>query len=226
MSTAPATLSFPQARILVFCRAPQPGRVKTRLARHIGDTHATACHRALARHTLATVCRAGLAPVQLYGTPHTRHPFFAECAARWPLSLHEQQGEDLGARMHAALHAALDEAESALVIGTDCPLLTADDLRRALELLQAGRPAVLGPAEDGGYVLLGLRRSDAGLFRDIPWGTAAVLGETRARLPAGAQELPLRWDIDELADLERLAAVEGLPAGPLARFLAAAPWRV
>lgn len=217
---------FPQARILVFCRAPEAGQVKTRLAADIGAAAAAACHHALALHTLATVHAAGLAPVWLCGAPHTRHPFFARCAARWPLSLHDQQGGDLGARMHTALQAALAEAEFALVIGTDCPLLTADYLRRALSLLRAGRPAVLGPAADGGYVMLGLRRSDGSLFSDIPWGSDAVLAITRRRLPPAAAELPMRWDVDYLRDLERLAdAVESLPPGPLTAYLRTASWR-
>jgi len=108
--------------------------------------------------------------------------------------------------MHDALNTALQHCAYAILIGSDCVSLTPADLIRALTLLDQGKDAVLGPAEDGGYVLIGLRRPRAALFRGIRWSSAAVLPATRRRLRlAGLDwaELDQRWDVDVPADLRR-----------------------
>jgi glycosyltransferase A (GT-A) superfamily protein (DUF2064 family) len=109
--------------------------------------------------------------------------------------------------MASALHETLKVASSALLIGTDCPSLTREDLRAASMALQKGTEAVIGPTEDGGYALIGLKRVDAGLFKGITWGAENVLEETRNRLRALGwkwHELPVRWDIDRPKDVDRL----------------------
>ena len=189
---------------MVFCRAPVAGRVKTRLARAIGAEAASRCHRALAEHCLETIASAALAPLQLWCSPDTRDAFFVHQQSRFELDLQPQSSGDLGEKMHAAFEVALRDADYAVVIGTDCPALDADYLHRALLALRNGAPAVIGPAEDGGYVLLGLRRNDRHLFTDIPWGSDAVFAMTRGRLPEDAQILPPLWDIDLVEDLQRL----------------------
>jgi hypothetical protein len=120
------------------------------------------------------------------------------------VSLHLQQGDDLGERMARALSRAMP----AIVMGSDCPSLTPADLREAAAALDWGVDAVLGPARDGGYVLLGLRRIDASLFEGITWGTDTVLQETRSRLRSLGwrwHELPTRFDIDRPEDLRLLS---------------------
>ncbi len=202
-------IAFPDARILLFCRAPVCGQVKTRLARSIGNAAATRCHQALASHCLETITSATLAPLQLWCSPDARSDFFTRQTNRFSLSLHTQADGDLGEKMYRAFDVALADAAYALVIGTDCPALDADYLRQALLALQKGAPAVIGPAEDGGYVLLGLRRNEPRLFEDIPWGTDAVFDMTRQRLPEDAQVLPVLWDIDVVEDLQRLKREAG-----------------
>jgi len=202
-------MQFAEARILLFCRAPLAGQVKTRLARAIGAESAARWHRALAAHCLQSIAPARLAPLQLWCSPDTRHAFFARQQARFPLSLHTQHGHDLGARMSHALDSALREAEYALLIGSDCPALGGDYLRQALQALRDGAPAVIGPAEDGGYVLLGLRRNDGTLFEDMPWGSSRVLALTRRRLGPDRCELPTLWDVDFIEDLRRLRREAG-----------------
>jgi rSAM/selenodomain-associated transferase 1 len=195
--------------VSVFARAPVAGAVKTRLIPAIGAEGAAALHARLVRHSLAIAVEANLGPVSLCCDPVASHPFFTGCAREFGVALHVQQGADLGARMAAALRAALEEAAGAIVIGSDCPSLTADDLRRAAAAL-AAHDAVLGPAEDGGYVLVGLRRSLPALFDDIEWGTSSVLEQTRARLRAagaGWFEIETRWDVDRPQDLGRLESV-------------------
>jgi glycosyltransferase A (GT-A) superfamily protein (DUF2064 family) len=111
--------------------------------------------------------------------------------------------------MHRALAAALCEHDAAILVGTDIPGLSAADLVRAAACLEDGADAVLGPAEDGGYWLIGLRRSHAFLFDDMSWGGAEVLAETRRRMDARGMRMACvaeRWDVDRPDDLERLAA--------------------
>ena len=202
-------MQFPEARILLFCRAPVAGQVKTRLARSVGDEAAVRWHRTLAMHCLETVAAAQLAPLQLWCSPDIHDEFFSRQQARFPLTLHGQSGPDLGARMSHAFDVALDDAEYALVIGTDCPALSADYLHQALKILRDGAPAVIGPAEDGGYVLLGQRRNHRPLFEDMPWGTSAVFKKTCQRMDDGYLALSPLWDVDVVEDLQRLKREAG-----------------
>lgn len=109
--------------------------------------------------------------------------------------------------MRQAAASALAGSDYALLIGCDCPTLTAAYLRQALTALKKGYNAILGPAEDGGYVLLGLRHAEPELFSGIAWGTDTVLDSTRSRLRRLKwrwHELPEQWDVDRPADLMRL----------------------
>ncbi len=194
-------------QLIVFAKAPIPGQVKTRLIPSMGATSAAALHEKLVFHCLATAVDASLGPTDLWCTPTVRHPFFIRCAMEFQAELHTQPDGHLGRRMGWAFDKTLKRASSALLIGTDCPSLTQDDLRKAAEVLVQGTDAVIGPAQDGGYFLLGLRHYDPELFMGISWGTESVLDQTRARLRRlGWQwhELPERWDVDRPEDMERL----------------------
>jgi len=108
----------------------------------------------------------------------------------------------------------LASAQAVLAVGCDCPALTPQHLREASAALAAGHDAVLAPAEDGGYVLIGLARVHSSLFERIRWGGPDVLEDTRARFGAlgwRCRELDTLWDIDRPEDLERLAT--GIPDG-------------
>lgn len=193
---------FPTARILVFAKAPVPGACKTRLIPALGAEGAAALHRELLEGTLARLAPAGIAPLELWCAPDAGHAAFQDLATRWGVSLHGQQGGNLGERMlHAATH-ALAEAEAVVLIGCDCPGLGPAQIASALTALlaQPRQDAVLGPAEDGGYVLLGLRRPAPELFTVMPWGGDQVAALTRARM-AG---LGWRWwELAPLADVDR-----------------------
>lgn len=105
----------------------------------------------------------------------------------------------------------------ALVIGTDCPALTAAELRVAARALLEGNDAVFVPAEDGGYVLVGLRHALASLFYGVPWGSDRVMDHTRERLRRAGlrwRELPPSWDVDRPEDFDRLCA-SGLMPEPM-----------
>lgn len=213
--------SFPRGRILVFGRTPEPGRVKTRLEPALGAAGAAALYRFMLGHVLATAAAAGLCPVELWladapGPATDGAGFIKGLAAEHGVAVRRQAGADLGERMHAALAEALEGADAAVLVGSDYVDLEAAELAAALAALGGGADAVFTPVEDGGYRLVGLRRPRAGLFRDIAWGGPEVMAQTRGRLGAAGlewRELPMGWDVDEPADLARLARVPGLPEG-------------
>jgi rSAM/selenodomain-associated transferase 1 len=200
-----------RVRVAIFAKAPVPGDVKTRLAPVLGAEGAAELHESLVRQALFTSILAGVGPVELWCTPDETHAFFAQCAAEMGARLQRQQGSDLGARMAHAFDSALAAGRHLIVIGTDCPALTATDIENAAMAL-ASHDAVVTPAEDGGYVLIGLSRSVAGLFDGIEWGAASVMAATRERLREGGarwHELPVLWDVDRPEDYARLQR-EGL----------------
>jgi hypothetical protein len=200
-------------RVAVFAKAPVPGEVKTRLAAILGADGAAALHSGLVRHALATAVESRLGEVELCCTPDTSHPFFARCAAEFGVRLAPQRGADLGGRMREAIDRCLAAGAAAIVIGADCAVLRAGHLRSAAEAL-ARHDAVIIPADDGGYVLLGLAAPVPAIFEGIDWGTPAVLRQTRERFGACGMtcvELPALWDVDRPEDYARLQS-EGLLA--------------
>lgn len=206
-----------QANIAVFARAPEAGEAKTRLIPRLGAEGAAALQHALIHRALRTALAANLGPVSLWCTPDCEHPAFAECARLFGVPLNLQQGADLGGRMLHAFSRLCPQHET-LLIGSDCPALTIAELRAAARALLDGNDAVFGPAEDGGYVLIGLRHALAPLFHGIPWGTDRVMEETRVRLRRSAlqwQELALSWDLDRPEDIDRLrtSGLMPLPEG-------------
>lgn len=193
--------------VLVFARAPEPGRVKTRLIPAIGPERAARLHLAMLRRTLETAADAGIGPVELWCTPGTDHPALVDAAAAHGLERYAQSGDDLGERMGHALARRLAGGAAALVIGTDCPALERGDLRAAATALASGADAVLGPARDGGYYLIGLRRAAPEVFADVAWGGGQVLEQTRENLRALRwrwRELATRADVDRPEDLAAL----------------------
>ena len=192
---------------MVFAKAPTPGLVKTRLIPALGEQGAAELQRQLIERTLRTAAQAALGALELWCAPGTDDPFFAACARRHALCLRAQSEGDLGTRMAHALEGASAAGASGLLIGCDIPALTPAYLREAAAALRGGNDAVFGPAEDGGYVLVGLARNPpAQLFAHIPWGTAAVMQETRARLARlnwRWSELAPMWDLDRPEDLAR-----------------------
>ena len=202
--------------IAVLARAPVPGAAKTRLVPRLGADGAAELQRRLTLHILATATAAAPGQAALFCAPDRHHAFFGECQARFGIPLHDQCAGDLGARMMQAFASLLPGHDRVLLVGTDCPALTTAHLVRAATLLD-DHDAVVWPAEDGGYVLIGLRRLAPELFAGIDWGTAQVMAQTRARLRrlgwrwAEAEAL---WDVDLPQDLARLLAAGLLDAEP------------
>ena len=195
-------------RVVVMARAPVPGETKRRLIPAIGAERAAALHRAMIRRAVATALESGVGPVELWCTPATDHEVFRSLRDRAQVELHVQAGADLEERMQAAIAA---RPGASAVIGTDCPFLRPDDLARTAGALQRGdADAVIVPAFDGGYVLIGVARPRPELFARVDWGTDGVLAQTRERArTAGLRllELAARRDIDRPEDLEALAGL-------------------
>lgn len=201
-------MEFPDARVIVFAKAPELGRVKTRLIPDIGAIAATKLHQSLVLNTLQQLSLTGLCSVELWCAPDSEHPFFYECQQRFAVSLHTQHGEGLGMRMHHAL--SHSPGRPALLIGADVPAIDGRYLRQGLLALASGESWVLGPAEDGGYVLVGCCESDSRFFADVAWGTSDVLGQTlrnAQRLGCQPYCLATLWDLDNYSDLQRWEAM-------------------
>ncbi len=197
------------ACVIVFARAARPGAVKTRLIPLLGPEGSAALHARMVKHSLAIARKSAVGAVELHCAPDCDDEFFRFCGNRYRAALRAQADGDLGARMAAAASGALAAHSCVLLIGSDCPALTSRHLREACQALGDGADAVLAPAEDGGYVLIGFSRFDARLFEDIAWGTDGVLQETRVRLRTLGwhwRELETLWDVDRPEDYKRLVA--------------------
>jgi rSAM/selenodomain-associated transferase 1 len=204
-----------ETRLLVFTKAPRPGAVKTRLIPLLGEHGAAALHMQLVKRTLTMARAAGIGPIELHCAPDCDDPFFRGCNECYDVPLVQQHDGDLGARMARAFEQALACASQAVLIGTDCAALTAQHLREARHALVAGADAVLVPAEDGGYALLGLRRCHSHIFADVAWGEDCVMNQTRNRLSDLGwrwKELETLWDVDRPEDYHRLLAARLLGA--------------
>lgn len=196
------------AAVAVLAKAPVPGLAKTRLIPALGAAGAARAQRGFALQTLITARAAATGPVILWCAPAVQHRFFSALAARHGVACVPQPGGDLGMRMGEVMHRHFAGVRGMplLIVGTDCPVLTPQVLQQAADVLQH-HDAVLIPAEDGGYVLIGMSRPLPLVFEGIDWSTARVMAQTRERLlAAGArwQEMPPLWDVDEPADWARL----------------------
>jgi len=203
-------MHYPRGKFLIFAKSPLPGRVKTRLAPTYGERGAAQLYRLMLRESL--IKAAGLAPLELWCSPDVRHAYLRTCAQEVGATLRVQKGPDLGMRMYRALAQALETAPWAVLMGSDCVSLRRTDLDVACATLDRGKEAVLGPAEDGGYVLIGLRRIDKGLFHPIRWSDPRVLTQTRQRLLRFHYdwvELPERWDVDTPKQVRRWRFSQG-----------------
>ncbi|MDG2175458.1 MAG: TIGR04282 family arsenosugar biosynthesis glycosyltransferase [Gammaproteobacteria bacterium] len=200
--------SLEKSRVLIlFAKAPEAGKVKTRLVPALGEEGALGLYQKLLEYQLAVVQDYTGAVTELHVDGNPAHPGFDNFSG----SILKQTGNNLGERMHYALNSALATHTSAVLIGSDCPGIDYHYLDSAFTALENGFNAVLGPAEDGGYVLIGLRsdvsEKSTDLFQDISWGTDTVSAQTRnlfQKLGLTWKELPVLQDLDEPSDLEKL----------------------
>ena len=204
-------------RIAVFARWPAAGRVKTRLSPAVPVALACEIHRAMLADTLEAASRVDAGERFLYwaDAPEARDGFAPPDRFR----VRDQQGHDLGERLGRAFAELLvTPADRAVIVGADCPALDAESLGAAFEALDS-RDAVLGPARDGGYWLVGLGRNVKALFHGIEWSTPRVLDQTLERAAREGVELERLETLDDLdtpEDLLRWIARRMAGAGPRA----------
>lgn len=191
--------------ILVFAKAPLNEQVKTRLAPVLSASQRTELHKSLVCQTLELARSTGLT-VELF-TTETENNFIKAVAKQYSVSLHEQQGDNLGQRMQNALADALSRYSNVMLLGTDCPVISEDYIASAFSALSKHNiDVVFGPAEDGGYVLLATRRYIKPLFENISWGGSDVYSQSRQRLDKAMiahYSLACLWDVDRPDDYQR-----------------------
>lgn len=209
LSTQHAALD---AALVIFAKAPIPGQVKTRLCPPLTADEAATLHGSfvldMLERTKAAVAKLKL-PLDRYLAclPSATHVFFKIMEERQGVRLIDQVGDDLGARMAQAFETLFARGYGrVLVVGTDVPTLPFDYFKQALALLET-QDLVLGPALDGGYYLIGLRRASPELFAGIPWSSDQVLRLTQEKATSfglkAATIAPWR-DVDTVDDLKAL----------------------
>ena len=206
--------------LIQFAKAPERGRVKSRMLPDLSPDQALDLHCELVLWTTRQLVTSGLGTVQLAVAGDTDHPLFDNCVALGAAQVVAQVGEDLGERMYQALQLGLQSFEKVLLVGSDCPRLDRDYLAQALDALE-NVEVVLGPASDGGYVLIGATVIGSTVFEGIDWGTSSVFSQTTRRLDAAQiswSDLPARQDIDRPDDLPHWEAVKKEMDWPLPRF--------
>lgn len=197
------------ALVMQFSKWPEEGRVKTRLMPELGARGALDAHLRLSLKVLDNLIASGL-PIQFWWDRALETA--PEAAGEVLAALHDagittgtQQGDTLGQRMEAALALALETHGKAVVVGSDCPSVDPAYVREAVAALDTS-DVVLGPSNDGGYVLIGVRRVVPGMLDNVAWGTESVLDQTRHRLAGHGLSVSLlapRWDVDEPEDWQR-----------------------
>lgn len=200
-------MKYPRASIVLFAREPVAGRVKTRLIPALGETGALSVYLRLLRRQLHVLCSQKLAPATVWVDGDPQATIFAGSG----LPTQQQTGADLGRRMHNAAAHILGNASAVVIIGSDCPGIDSGYLDQALAALASGDDVVLGPALDGGYVLIGLRTSDPELFAGIQWGSNRVLQQTLAKIADIGYQYSLLGplvDIDRPEDLPLLYGLQ------------------
>ena len=208
-------ISAARCAVIVMTRYPEAGKVKTRLIETLGENGAADLHKRMAEHTMSTL--QPLHDIEIadlfvfFNGSSNEHmqqwlgPFF---------EYHPQQGSDLGEKMVNAFKYIFNSGYNrAVILGTDCPDIEGATVIQALKYLRSA-DLVLGPAEDGGYYLLGLNQTIPQLFEGIEWGSDRVLAQTTQR--AKQQNLSIEYlhplrDIDTPADLESIRGTFLLP---------------
>lgn len=177
-----------------MAKAPQAGLAKTRLIAKLGSQGAADLAKAMFQHTLNIVLASHPDAVECCVTPGPDHPAFESISSNPRVSWQSQIEGDLGQRMAAVAARVINEGESVILLGTDCPMLDRQHVREAVRSLQS-HDAVVIPVDDGGYCLLGLQQFHHSVFDNIAWSTGVVAEQTRKRIQN------LHWSLAEMQAL-------------------------
>lgn len=186
--------------LIIFTRNPELGKVKTRLAKTIGEEKALEVYKHLLLHTMNETQFLACDKFLFYDTSITKNDI-------WPETIYQkkiQSGEDLGGKMQQAFELLFSLGhKNCLIVGSDLCDLKKEIIEEAFQKLQEN-DAVIGPAEDGGYYLLGLKKLNSALFKNKAWGTSSVLADTLNDLNSqSVYILETLNDIDTFEDLKR-----------------------
>jgi rSAM/selenodomain-associated transferase 1 len=202
--------------LAIFAKTPVAGKVKTRLTPTLSPEQSAELYRCM---MLDTIARMSALQIDTFVFYDGDSDFFHAENPR--LQLIRQSGACLGRRLEDAFTALADLGYHArVVIGTDAPDLPLSYVRQAFELLTGGKDAVFGPAEDGGYYLVGIRGGYGSLFHDIPWSGPQVLEVSVAAAKREGLDwalLPTWYDVDSPEDLRRPGLSDPLNDAPLTR---------
>ena len=219
-SQAPLAVNQQEGALVVFAKAPIPGQVKTRLCPPLTSDEAATVHGSFVLDTLertrAAVSKFRLAVDRyLACAPSSALVFFKVMEERQAVRLLDQEGEELGTRMNRVFETLFARGYGRVVIvGTDVPSLPLESYQQALQLLDR-YDVVLGPALDGGYYVVGLKKAAPALFQDIPWSTDRVLTLTKEKAAGLGLDVGLlrEWrDVDTIDDLKALIDASRLDA--------------
>lgn len=204
MSDSDQSKQFTDACIAMFAKAPVLGKVKTRLIPALGEQGALDLYLSLLQGQMQVLNSSKLSSIQLWVDENPEHPAFSQFKGE----IKVQKGKNLGDRMADAAQSVLSHFKAVLIIGSDCPDIDEVYLEQALtSLYDKASDIVLGPAMDGGYVLIGMKQANANLFQGIAWGTETVRRDTLkliSRNKLNLVELPVLRDIDTTEDLKSL----------------------
>lgn len=195
-------------KILLFAKAPEAGKVKTRLQPQLSPARAARLYQLLLDKVVTNITTADM-PIALWRAGDLDHPCWEKYAKNPLITLHEQNDGDLGQRMKYAAIEGLNDFDKVVLIGADCIDIDKQYLESAVYKLDSN-DAAIGPATDGGYVLLALKSVDDEIFSDIAWGSDKVLSQTLAKMDGlnwSYELLPALNDIDRPEDLANLSAI-------------------
>ena len=193
-------------RLVIFAKAPQAGLAKTRLIPALGAAGAAELARQMLTHSLAQALATGAQTVELCMSPADGDPAWRGVALPGAVKLSAQGEGDLGERMNRAMYRALTQQAAVLLMGSDCPALSAAHMAEAARQL-VHHDAVLIPAADGGYVLIGLKTPCPKVFAPMAWSTSVVAAETLQRFAELKKRVwlgPTLQDIDDAVDMVHL----------------------
>lgn len=198
-----------RVQLQIFSKAPRPGMVKSRLQPRLSAEQAARLQQKMSAWMVSQAVASALGEVVLYAAPDCSDPTFVQLKQQFEIELKPQSDGDIGARMLSALKQGLSRFDAVLLMGGDCPQLDSAALKAVVQQLEQ-HEVVLVPAEDGGYVLVAMRRLVAEIFSGVDWSTPQVMRQTRVIL----QENRVSWHaLPPLCDIDRPEDLDALPAG-------------
>lgn len=193
-----------QNNIITFCKYPTEGKVKTRIAKTAGNEFATKLYKIFAEHTFKEILKADSALPYLFFTDKDDRGRIKDWAGAG-FFLELQEGDDLGEKMYNAFKKVIDRnSVKTIILGTDIPDLSCNIISKATKALD-NSDIVIGPSNDGGYYLLGMKKLYKGLFTNIKWSENSVFHSTLEKintLNLSYSILPELIDIDTEDDLK------------------------